>query len=201
MRKLTADERIILAEATRIKQRLNEGPGAGVEFIFEAVDFHQVEPTKGELSGKLEIRSYYDASYVVAQENKPLGTYEFEEREILAAIEEETTNSYNLESLEVRPLTRGLKVMFGAGWARAKFDGTLETIVDCEIDVLVTDSYGDEEWLQFTSEITIHITLDPIAISAYEALDDPDRWKYEDEEGNLVELNYVDEEDATFYVF
>jgi hypothetical protein len=178
------------------------GAGAGVEFDFEKVEIQGDARQWKELclGGELSLSSAHDASYVFSQ-SEPLGALEILEDKVYEELEYEMehykANTYEGESteegepdwstLEVNVVTLHNKI-YGAGWTRADFDGTLEVEVDVDVVVQTVDG----EW-HTVANVTVpaYIKFHPQVVTAYEQLDEPDRY-----DG----YNTVFKEDQTFTI-
>lgn len=112
------------------------------------------------------------------------------------------------------------KIMYGRGSVRAGAPSSVEIEAYVELifefdkveHVEYYDEYNDDEkeiigselpyylWSRYETPIMATIELHPIFESAYSDLDDPDRYNYEDEDGNIVDgSEFIDKEDITFY--
>jgi len=187
-------------------KRLFEGPGAGVLFELGDLDIITSDQGQDQIWGTLTMRSAYDGS-VVKAEQSPMGNLDYDMDAVEGLLQEELfrmidsgeadpDDEIDTSTIRVDLNERLMDETVSAGWTRARFSGVLE-IEGVEILAYCKTANGNE--IEVEGSATVFLEFNETVSLAYDDLDDPDRYTYEDEEGNIVELEYVDEDDYTFY--
>jgi hypothetical protein len=189
-----------------IAKRLLEGPGAGVTFELSELDIITNDQGQNQIWGSLTMRSAYDIS-VVKAEQSPMGTLSYDMDAVEGLLQEElfrmidsgetgAGDEIDTSTIRVDLNERLMNETVSVGRQRARFSGVLE-IEGVEILAYCRTANGAEIEVEGTAAAFLEF-IETVSL-AYDDLDDPDRFTYENEDGEIVQLENVYESDYTYF--